>query len=163
MSFSSLAPSAGSNKPKVASETIAYCTKCRMDLNHTIVAMAGDRIVRVHCRTCKTEHAYKSPKGLTTPAPKDTPVAREKKAAKKAESRDEAVPVEAEWTKMMNASRSQPAKAYSAKTPFLVGDRIQHSMFGEGVVNKLVYPNKIEVVFQMDVKTLIHGGTGGSN
>jgi hypothetical protein len=117
----------------------------------------------VHCRTCRTEHAYKGPKGLKAPAPKGAALPGEKKKSSSTKApKEEAVPVEQEWVKLMNANREHPLKKYSAKTAFVVGDRIQHPTFGDGVVKKLVYPNKIEVVFQMDMKVLIHGGSAGA-
>lgn len=54
----------------VGKETLAYCTSCKMDLNHVIVAMKGDRIAKVQCLTCKKEHAYKAAKGVTEPTAK---------------------------------------------------------------------------------------------
>ena len=53
----------------VASETLSYCTSCKIDLNHRIVAMKEDLIVKVQCLTCKKEHKYRSPKGLVEPKP----------------------------------------------------------------------------------------------
>ena len=35
-------------KPSVAGEIDAWCTKCRMDLNHRIVAMVGDNNHDLH-------------------------------------------------------------------------------------------------------------------
>ena len=34
------------------------CTRCRDILNHTIVAMVGEKIVRVECNTCHGIHAF---------------------------------------------------------------------------------------------------------
>jgi len=47
------------NKPAAGEHTACYCTKCKMDLGHTIVAMVGDKIIRVKCRTCGSEHNYR--------------------------------------------------------------------------------------------------------
>lgn len=148
----------------VAKETLAYCTSCKMDLNHVIVAMQGDRIAKVQCKTCKKEHSYKPPKGVTEPPSKDSPVEKVKtarKAAKKAET--EAVPVENEWEKLMANHKGAPIKPYSTKEQFVLGDKLNHPNFGEGIVGKLIYPNKIEVIFRNDVKVLIHGGSPMDN
>src|SRR2546423_7914991 len=74
-------------------ETLSYCTSCKMDLNHVIVAMKGDRIAKVQCLTCKKEHVYRAAKGVTEPAKK------RKKAADAAAAA--ATSVEAEWEKLM--------------------------------------------------------------
>jgi hypothetical protein len=134
----------------VGKETIAYCTSCKMDLNHVIVAMKGDRIAKVQCLTCKKEHAFKAAKGATEP---------KKKSSKKAkEAEDQGSPIEVEWEKLMAAHREMPIKSYNMKGHFALGDKINHPTFGEGIVGKLIYPNKVEVIFRTDVKVLIHGG-----
>src|SRR3712207_4813996 len=95
---------------KVAKEALAYCTSCKMDLNHVVVAMKGDRIAKVQCLTCKKEHAFKAPKGQTEPKKKS------KKAAAAAAAAEEAAnSIEAEWTKLMAAHRDAPMKPYSMK------------------------------------------------
>jgi hypothetical protein len=40
-------------------DTDAYCTRCKMDLTHTILAMADEATPdRVRCNTCGSEHRY---------------------------------------------------------------------------------------------------------
>lgn len=134
----------------VGKETLAYCTSCKMDLGHVVVALKGDRIAKVQCQTCKKEHAFKAPKGATEPKKKRG------KAAKEAEN--EASPIEAEWEKLMSTHKDAPTKTYNTKGQFLLGDKINHATFGHGIVGKLIYPNKIEVIFRTDVKVLIHAG-----
>jgi hypothetical protein len=122
-----------------------------MDLNSVVVAMKGDRVAKVQCLTCKKEHTFKAPKGAKTP--------KAKKSRKKAE--DAAVTsqsIEAEWEKLMNAHKDLPKKNYAMKTGYLLGDKIAHPTFGDGIVGKLIYPNKIEVIFRTDLKILIHAG-----
>ena len=132
----------------VGKETIAYCTSCKMDLNSVIVAMKGDRIAKVQCFTCKKEHTYKAPKGATEPKKKRG------KAAK--DAAPEGNPIEAEWEKLMTTHKDAPTKSYNTKGQFALGDKINHTTFGAGMVGKLIYPNKIEVIFRTDVKVLIH-------
>jgi hypothetical protein len=138
----------------VGKEALAYCTSCKMDLNHTIVSLKGDRIAKVHCLTCKKEHIYRSPKGITEPGTAKPKATRRKKK----EAEVEAVSVEAEWEKLMATHREAPLKAYNTKGNFSLGDKIGHPVFGDGIVGKLIYPNKLEVIFRTDVKVLIHGG-----
>jgi hypothetical protein len=137
----------------VAKEVLAYCTSCKMDLNSVVVAMKGDRVAKVQCFTCKKEHAYKAPKGITTP-PKS-------KKVKKAEAAAEAAShsIEAEWEKLMAQHREAPMIPYNTKGIFGLGDKLNHPTFGDGIVGKLIYPNKLEVIFRTDVKILIYAGT----
>ena len=143
------ATTAASDTSQVGKETLAYCTSCKMDLNHIIVAMKGDRLAKVQCLTCKKDHAFKAPKGATEP---------KKKRAKKSDSAATHTSIEAEWEKLMNTHKNAPKRTYSLKGQFTLGDRIDHTTFGEGIVGKLIYPNKIEVIFRTDVKVLIHAG-----
>lgn len=138
----------------VASETLAYCTSCKMDLNSVIVAMKGDRIAKVQCLTCRKEHVYKAPKGI------DTPTAKPKRASKKKEAAqaEAAQSIEAEWEKLMSSHKDAPVKQYTIKGHFILGDKIHHPSFGDGIVGKLIYPNKVEVIFRTDLKILIYAG-----
>lgn len=135
----------------VGKETLAYCTSCKMDLNHIIVAMKGDRVAKAQCLTCKKEHAFKAPKGATEPKKKRGKAAKDDGPA-------ESNLIEAEWEKLMATHKDAPSKNYNTKGQFALGDKINHTTFGAGIVGKIIYPNKIEVIFRTDVKVLIHGG-----
>jgi hypothetical protein len=141
----------------VGKEIVSYCTKCKMDLGHTIMAMKGANPARVMCRTCKSEHNFKVKKGIKDPnAVKVAKVPKEKK-----EKVDKAVPVELEWMKQINGS-TKSLRHYAANEAFHFGDKVSHPSFGEGIVQKLIFPNKIEVLFRTDMKLLIHAGKQAS-
>jgi hypothetical protein len=36
-----------------------YCTRCRLIMNHGVVGMVGEEVVKVRCNTCQSEHPYK--------------------------------------------------------------------------------------------------------
>lgn len=137
---------------KVAQEILSFCTRCRMDLSHTIVAMQGDRVVRVQCKTCRSDHSYRSPKGATEPLAKGAATARTRGEGEK----KTVITVEAEWEKRMLEAKNKPARPYDARTSFQIGDKIAHPTFGEGVVEKTIYPNKVEITFRYEIKTLVH-------
>ena len=44
---------------RVGGEVDATCTRCRMELAHTILAMVGQKIARVRCNTCGSDHVYR--------------------------------------------------------------------------------------------------------
>ena len=57
------------SKPLSAGSTIeTQCTRCRTLTNHTIVAMVGEKIVRVECNTCHSMHNYHPVKAAKEPA-----------------------------------------------------------------------------------------------
>jgi hypothetical protein len=136
----------------VGKEILAYCTSCKMDLAHIVVSMKGDRVAKGECKTCKKTHAYKAPKGVTEP-----PKKRARKSAEAtAESR--ATSIEAEWQRLMAAHPNSASKNYTMKTSYRIGEKVLHKNFGDGIVGKLIFPNKIEVIFKNDIKVLIHAG-----
>jgi hypothetical protein len=40
-----------------------YCTRCKLSLEHSIVAMHGEEVLQVRCRTCNSEHKYRRNRG----------------------------------------------------------------------------------------------------
>jgi len=36
-----------------------YCSRCKRSMDHSIVAMAGEEVVKVLCRTCNSDHKYR--------------------------------------------------------------------------------------------------------
>lgn len=127
-----------------------------------IMSMVGPVPARVMCRTCKSEHNFKPKRGVKEPggiAPsRGSPGSTTRTARAPLEAKEEkTVPVELEWMRQMNASTAA-MKEYGADQAFITGDRIKHPVFGEGIIQKLVFPNKVEVLFKMDIKTLIHAG-----
>ena len=58
------------------------------------------------------------------------------------------------WRQLMKKSKTD-AKAYEKSESFYVGDCISHKYFGVGFV-QLSFGNKIEVLFEDRIRTLIH-------
>ena len=46
-----------------------YCPRCRLLLNHAVASIMGGRVVKVICKTCYTEHAYRHGEGGKKKAP----------------------------------------------------------------------------------------------
>ncbi|HWR35660.1 MAG TPA: hypothetical protein VN622_07305 [Clostridia bacterium] len=40
-----------------------YCSRCKRTTDHSVVAMTGEEVVKVMCRTCNSEHKYRHNKG----------------------------------------------------------------------------------------------------
>ncbi len=142
---------------RVAEEVLAYCSQCKMDLKATVIAMKGDQVLRVQCRTCRGERGFKAPKGVNdpkmAPPPKTTT-----RGARTASGERPDHSVAAEWRKEMTARKDRPLNSYNAKVQVNLGDRLLHPTFGEGIVMKQIHPNKAEILFEMDLKVLITGG-----
>jgi hypothetical protein len=119
-----------------AGENIAsYCTKCKLSLDHTIVAMEGETIAKVKCKTCGSAHKFRSPA--------DAPKARTPRV--KAGS----VPQQtagARWAAAMAEGKGKEHE-YSMSAKYSVGDIVNHDRFGKGIVLKL-HSNKCDILFQ---------------
>lgn len=40
-----------------------HCSNCRRTMDHSVVSMMGDEVLRTRCRTCGSEHKYRGNKG----------------------------------------------------------------------------------------------------
>lgn len=50
-----------------------YCPRCRLLLNHAVASMMESQVVKVICKTCYTEHAYRhGDNGKKKVAPRST-------------------------------------------------------------------------------------------
>lgn len=142
-----------SSSKLAAGETVeSRCTKCRSILNHTIVAMIDDKIVKVKCDTCGGMHKYHPPVsskagGKALSVVKKTPTPR---AVKK-----DAVTLEQEeWESLKPGFNLDRVSNYSMEGKFRVNELIDHPVFGLGVVKVLPGPSKMEVLFQSGKKLL---------
>jgi hypothetical protein len=39
-----------------------HCSRCKRTTDHSIVAMAGEEVLKTRCRTCNTEHKFRDNK-----------------------------------------------------------------------------------------------------
>jgi hypothetical protein len=128
------------------------CTRCKQVMNHTIVAMVGEKIVRVECNTCHGIHAFhpvKVPKGPVVAKDGQKKVAgpRKTKADPEAAAR-------AEWAELKPGMDPALAIPYDMNKAYRVNNLLLHSHFGLGIVRAVLPPNKIEVLFQDGTKLL---------
>jgi hypothetical protein len=134
---------------QVGEDVVAYCTKCKKDLDHVIVTLVEDKVKKVLCKTCEKEHVYKAPKGEKAPV--------KKKSAAKAKKK-KVSPVE-EWEMAMEQAKDATVKVYTQDGLFGEGEKVDHSTFGQGLVVKLISPNKMEVIFEEGSKFMIRGNS----
>ncbi len=145
---------------KAGSEIDAWCTKCRMDLGHRVVAAVAGVPKRVECLTCRTQHNYRRPKGAKDPLPRGTPTPSkpaagrapaEKKLTKKAAA------AVADWEGKVLGHSPADFTAYTVKDTFRKGQLLRHKTFGDGYVADILDDNKLNVVFRDGSKILVHG------
>jgi len=147
-------------KPTAGDEVDAYCTKCKMDLNHRIVAMDGDTIKRVECLTCRGQHNYRKPKSAAPAVRKRTTKKRTTKAAvaraAKAKAEAEAA-LRAEWEQATAGRDPAELTPYNISIALSPGLLLNHKKFGPGLVYELVDEGKAQVLFEEGLKLLVYG------
>lgn len=136
------------NKPVSAGSIVeTRCTRCRKVLNHTIVAMVGEKIVRVECNTCHGTHNYRPLKEASTTVRKKEPTTRKAKI-------DPVAAACAEWSSLQSGMEESQAIPYEMTGIYRVKNLVKHPMFGLGIVQLVIPPNKIEVLFEQGTKKL---------
>ncbi|MEF2144269.1 MAG: hypothetical protein V3573_02385 [Desulfovibrionaceae bacterium] len=125
------------------------CNCCKDVRMHVVVAMNGGEIVKVQCKTCGSTHRH--PK-VKTAAPRKKGVRAVAKAVKALKSAAEQVQ---EWENALNGKDIGSAKPFGSAGSAVEGGLIDHPKFGVGLVQKLVAPNKMEVLFRNGSKLMV--------
>jgi hypothetical protein len=176
---------------KVGEDIDAWCTKCRTDTLHVVVALKPGvpEPKRVECKECHGQHMYHAPKigpvqpaatgpavtnrtaAARTPKAPKVPVAPKVAAAAKAARATKAAAATAhtlgarEWVKRMDEFALQHdlvMRSYSMRETFSAGEPVQHPKFGKGVVVEIVDKNKVAILFEEGRKVLAMGATPGA-
>ncbi len=135
----------------------AWCTRCRRNLNHRVVAVLGRDIRKVQCLTCGGDHKYYPPKDVGPKAKTVKVKEAAKTKASKAPSVDRsAARAESEWSTFMTEMPPDSVPSpYATSAPYAKGEYIDHPVFGIGRVLNIVGLEKIEVIFKEGRKILI--------
>lgn len=147
---------------KPGGEVDAWCTSCRADRLHRIIAVVNGQPKKVECLSCKGHHLYRA-----TQAQKDAAAAH-KRASRgdstsvtpRAVRGSVATPRKREedhvatWEKAIAGQPFDAFKPYRIDRTFTKGDLVRHSKFGEGVVATILDANKCEILFRDGMKTL---------
>ncbi len=154
-----------SRKLTAGGEVVSYCTKCRMDLNHRIIALVEGVPVKVECESCGSHHKYRRPKEeraadkrarSKSTAAKKAPSPRSAAGRAAAEAAQEAER-EREWQGRIAGKMADEFAKYSPQGTFDTDELVHHFKFGDGYVVRVIDPNKIEVMFQNGPRTLAMG------
>ena len=146
---------------KPGSEIDAWCTSCRADKTHRIIAVVNGNPKKVECLSCKGHHLYRA-----------TSAQKQAAAAHKRASRGDAAPstrasrasmpasrkkeedLVATWEKAIAGQPFESFKPYRIDRTFAKGELVRHTKFGDGVVTTILDANKCEVLFREGMKTL---------
>lgn len=138
------------------SEIDAWCTKCKLDLGHRIIAMVENRPKRVVCQTCGSQHNYHAPKSID-------PGVRIRRTSKAPPSRTPSSRAKAEtdrhleWERRIAGNAIGAFKRYTIDMVFAPDDLVNHKKFGEGYVVDVPDPKKVVIMFKDGPRTLAQG------
>ncbi len=127
-------------------EVDSYCGKCKLERVHNVVALVDGAVAKVLCKTCGSQHRYKS----TKTEPKKKVRATTRKSSASGPARQLKL-----WEKAMEENGENARKPYSIFDMFVPGDIIEHSQFGSGVVTEVSAAGKMHVLFQEGPRRLI--------
>jgi len=147
---------------RAGGEVDSYCTKCRLVLNHRIIAMVGTTPRTVECSTCNSHHLYRArPPGVKaepgekapragggTKEPRAPRVTSMSKARALSESREKS------WEQAVTGKALKDFTRYTVKGTFKQGELLHHTKFGDGVVTRIVDAAKVEVAFKDETRML---------
>ncbi|MGZ3421328.1 MAG: hypothetical protein ACXWUG_01990 [Polyangiales bacterium] len=150
---------------KPGAEIDAWCTSCRADRLHRIIAVVGNVPKKVECLSCKGHHLYRA-----TAAQKEAAAAHKRASrgessstvsrvsrssvASAAKKREE--DLVATWEKAVAGQPFESFKPYRIDKTFVKGELIRHTKFGDGVVTTIVDAGKCEILFRDGMKMLAH-------
>jgi len=116
------------------------CTKCRKNTRHIIIAMGEAGPAKLQCTICSRQRKYLS-----------TPTAKKASTRRAIDCKDAE---RSEWKNLRPGMNSAEAMDYSMTAAYKVKALIKHPLFGLGLVQRIVGPQKVEILFEDGKKTM---------
>ena len=129
----------------VGGDVDAWCTKCKMELTHTIIGMIDELPKKVKCNTCGGRHNYR-----LKPGKKSSGKSRE--TSREIKFRTSNLEIYESHLKGFDLSR---ATKYKMEGNFTQDEIIDHPLFGTGIVVSVVNGKKIEILFKDSPRLLV--------
>ena len=138
--------------PVVGKSFYTECKKCETDRYFTVLALPTPTSAKIKCEVCGSQKTWKAQttKKTVSTAPRGA-AAKARATAEAKRASDHA----AEYETLTQNFGSATETSYNMKTVFVKEAKLKHPKFGLGFVRS-VQPDKIEVVFQDEVRTLVH-------
>ena len=124
----------------------SYCPKCKLELEHIVVAMVAGVVVKVKCRTCGGTHNFK---GMAAAGSKAT---RRHGVTSKSAAQGKTA-----WETAVEAADGSELP-YDMANSYRAGDLIVHNVFGRGVVQKTSF-KKCSVLFRDKERVIVTSNT----
>ncbi|MEW6140963.1 MAG: hypothetical protein AB1733_22295 [Thermodesulfobacteriota bacterium] len=135
----------------------AWCTRCRMNLNHRVIAVVGKEIKRVHCLTCGGDHRYIPPKYEKEQKSERRAIRVGSGGERSRKSVDRTAERAAgEWNTIMKDSPPDLIpRPYNIKESYRIGELIEHPTLGTGKVLDVLGSQRIQAIFKEGRKVLV--------
>lgn len=144
--------------PPVAKSFYTLCKKCEAERYHVVLAHTSEKSAKIKCEVCGSQKSYTLPrtakKASASTAAKGTAPKTPGRRGKNSEESRRASHL-AEYESLLQANDANPTQTYSMKAKFENNHKLNHPKFGLGIIRS-AQPEKIEVVFQDEVRSLIH-------
>lgn len=142
-------------KPVVGKSFYAECKKCGTDRYHTVLALPTEATAKLKCEVCGSQKTWKAPKAPSARKPNTSGLVAARAARAKATETARASAHTAEYETLLKNAESNPPQSYTMKGKFEKDHKLNHPKFGLGVI-RVAHPDKIEVVFVDEVRSLVH-------
>jgi hypothetical protein len=113
------------------------------------MAKVGERIAKVVCKRCGSQHSYRGPDAASDP-----PAGNGGTGGRRTMKRRPTRPTPVQAAPPPTFDPDKPPRPYSARDVYQPGERIDHPSFGTGVVASAPGPGKVDVVFPSGSRTL---------
>jgi len=150
---------------KPGSEVEAYCTSCRADRVHRIIAVMNGQPKKVECLSCKGHHLFRATQAQKEALAAHKRASRPSTASSVGRPRASAAPrapkedLSQTWEKAIAGRAYNDFKPYRIDQTFVKGELVRHNKFGEGVVLSLLDATKCEVLFKDGLRMLAQATT----
>jgi hypothetical protein len=131
--------------PPVAKSFFTLCKKCGADRYHRVLAHTSTTSAKIECEICKSKRTYSLPKTGTSATKKPSTRAASARRTSHAD----------EFNTLMANRGEEKGLPFSIRTKYELDQKIDHPKFGAGFV-KNVLADRVDVMFQDELKTLIH-------
>ncbi len=139
---------------QIGKDIDAFCTKCKMLLNHVVVSELRGSVSKVQCRTCGSVHKYRGgDKKVTTEKRERTTRTTKAKSSRENQASAE---IQARWQKKKDTVPADPVIIdYRIGGDYRASDIVRHATFGLGFVERVLNKTRVEILFQTGLKEMV--------
>jgi len=140
------------NETKIGDIVEAYCSRCKLNLDTSVSALANGTVIKVTCRTCNNELKYRAPVDVAAQQQKAL-----KRLMRQREKKFEAPPPSAPtsntslrevWDEMTSKVDPRFARVYDSEKEYDLEEALLHKQHGMGVIHDIHGDGTLNVLFR---------------